>query len=132
MAAELPKDVKYTKDHEWARKQGSAIVVGLTDHAQRQLGDVVYVELPKAGDTFDASEPFGSVESVKAVSEVFAPISGKVLKVNDSLTDSPETVNDDPYGEGWLIEIQPSSPSQWDELLDSSAYAEYIKEEAEE
>ncbi|SEU38187.1 glycine cleavage system protein GcvH [Stigmatella erecta] len=131
MAAELPKDVKYTKEHEWARHQGKTIVVGLTDHAQKQLGDVVYVELPQVGDTFEAGEPFGSVESVKAVSEVFAPVSGKIVKVNDSLVDSPELVNEEPYVDGWLIEIEFSSASQWDELLDSSAYAGLIREEAE-
>ncbi|ADO71403.1 glycine cleavage system protein GcvH [Stigmatella aurantiaca] len=132
MSTEFPTDVKYTKDHEWVRVQGNVIVIGLTNHAQKQLGDVVYVELPKEGDTFEANEPFGSVESVKAVSEVYAPVSGKVVRVNGALNDSPETVNDDPYGDGWFIELQPSGSGQLDELLDSSAYASYVKEEASE
>ncbi|HKS42068.1 MAG TPA: glycine cleavage system protein GcvH, partial [Blastocatellia bacterium] len=99
--ANTPEDLNYTKDHEWIRVQGDVATVGITDHAQRQLGDVVYVELPKAGDKFEASEPFGSVESVKAVSEIYMPLSGSVVEVNDSLNDEPERVNTDPYGDGW-------------------------------
>lgn len=124
-----PADLKYTKDHEWVRQVDGRIVVGITDHAQKQLGDVVYVELPKAGDTLEATAPFGSVESVKAVSEVYAPLSGKVVKINETLIDSPEQLNDDPYGDGWLIELQPSDLKQLSGLLDAQGYLDYIKEE---
>ncbi|MGH3987345.1 MAG: glycine cleavage system protein GcvH, partial [Pseudonocardiaceae bacterium] len=106
MAGSVPEDLKYTKDHEWARQRQNVAVVGITDHAQRQLGDVVFVELPEVGDRFEANEPFGSVESVKAVSEVYTPVTGEVIKVNEELSESPEKLNDDPYGDGWLIEIR--------------------------
>ena len=130
--ANTPEDLSYTKDHEWIRVQGDVAIVGITDHAQRQLGDVVYVELPKAGDKFEAGEPFGSVESVKAVSEVYMPLSGSVVEVNDSLNDSPEKVNTDPYGDGWMIGIKMDNPSQVDGLLSAIEYEDYIKEEASE
>jgi glycine cleavage system H protein len=128
----VPTDLKYTRDHEWLRQQDGRVVVGITDHAQKQLGDVVYVELPKVGDTFDAGDALGTVESVKAVSEVYAPISGKVVKVNESLGESPELLNEAPFGEGWIIELQPSDSKQLSELLDAQAYLDYIKEEAAE
>src|SRR5690242_4635194 len=126
----VPTDLKYTRDHEWLRQQDGRVVVGITDHAQRQLGDVVYVELPKVGDTFDAGDALGTVESVKAVSEVYAPISGKVIKVNESLGESPELLNEAPFGEGWIIELEPSNSKQLSELLDAQAYLDYIKAEA--
>ena len=132
MADNIPGDLKYTKDHEWLRVQGNHAVVGVTDHAQKQLGDVVYVELPKVGDKVEATEPVGSIESVKAVSEVFSPVSGKVTKVNDTLSDEPEQVNSDPYGDGWLVEIELSDSKQVAGLLDAAAYGNYIKEEASE
>jgi glycine cleavage system H protein len=127
-----PEDLNYTKDHEWVRVKGSEATVGITDHAQHQLGDVVYVELPKVGDKFEASEPFGSVESVKAVSEVYMPVSGSVIEVNDSLNDAPELVNEDPYGDGWMIRIKIDNPAQVDALLTAIEYEDYIKEEAAE
>ncbi|WPB81150.1 glycine cleavage system protein GcvH [Archangium violaceum] len=130
--ANVPSDLKYTKDHEWVRVKGNTAVVGITDHAQKQLGDVVYVELPKVGDSFEASEPFGSIESVKAVSEAYLPVTGKVTKVNESLADSPEQINDDPYGDGWLIELELSNSKQLDGLLSASEYEDYVKEEASE
>ena len=130
--ANTPEDLNYTKDHEWVRVKGSEATVGITDHAQNQLGDVVYVELPKVGDKFEASEPFGSVESVKAVSEIYMPVSGSVIEVNDSLNDAPEQVNEDPYGEGWIIRIRIDNPAQVDALLTSIEYEDYIKEEAAE
>jgi glycine cleavage system H protein len=130
--ANTPEDLNYTKDHEWIRVQGDVATVGITDHAQKQLGDVVYVELPKAGDKFEASEPFGSVESVKAVSEIYMPLSGSVVEVNDSLNDEPERVNTDPYGDGWMIRIKMDNPSQVDGLLSSIEYEDYIKEEESE
>lgn len=127
MAENIPGDLKYTKDHEWARHAGSVVQVGVTAHAQEALGDVVYVELPKLGSTITEGKQFGVIESTKAVSELFAPLSGKVVKVNDALTDKPDTVNDDPYGAGWIIEVEPSDPKQLSTLLDAQAYAELLK-----
>ncbi|HZX43927.1 MAG TPA: glycine cleavage system protein GcvH [Myxococcaceae bacterium] len=128
--ADNPKNLRYTKDHEWARRDGGGVVVGVTAHAQEALGDVVYVELPKVGDTVTAGSPFGVVESTKAVSELFAPISGKVTKVNTALSDEPSTINSDPYGAGWIVEVQPSEPSQLDGLMDADAYAELLAKTA--
>jgi glycine cleavage system H protein len=130
--ANTPEDLSYTKDHEWVRTKGDEATVGITDHAQNQLGDVVYVELPKVGDKFEASEPFGSVESVKAVSEIYMPVGGTVTEVNESLNDSPEQVNEDPYGDGWMIRIKIDNPAQVDALLTAVEYEDYIKEEAAE
>ena len=127
-----PEDLTYTKDHEWVRVKGEEAAIGITDHAQQQLGDVVYVELPKVGDKFETSEPFGSVESVKAVSEIYMPLSGTVVEVNDTLNDSPELVNEDPYGDGWMIRIKIENLSQVDALLTSIEYEDYIKEETSE
>ena len=128
--ADNPKNLRYTKDHEWARREGAAVVVGVTAHAQEALGDVVYVELPKVGDTMTAGSPFGVVESTKAVSELFAPISGKVTKVNSALSDEPSTINSDPYGAGWIVELTPSEPSQLDGLMDADAYGELLAKTA--
>jgi glycine cleavage system H protein len=130
--ANTPEDLGYTKDHEWVRVRGNEATIGITDHAQHQLGDVVYVELPKAGDKFEASEPFGSVESVKAVSEVYMPVSGEVITVNEGLNDSPELVNTDPYGDGWMIVIRIANQAEVDGLLSAAEYEDYIKEEAAE
>ncbi len=116
-----PSDLKYTKDHEWAKKAGSNIVVGVTFHAQDALGAVVYVELPKVGSTVTAHASFGVIESTKAVSELFAPVSGKVTKVNDDVTANPGSVNDDPY-KAWLVEIEPATPADFDALLDQATY----------
>jgi glycine cleavage system H protein len=124
--ADNPKHLRYTKDHEWARREGSKVVVGITGHAQEALGDVVYVELPKIGDTVTAGKPFGVVESTKAVSELFAPVSGKVAKVNSALADEPSAVNSDPYGAGWIVEIEPSDPAQLEALLDADAYGALV------
>ncbi len=126
-----PKNLKYTKDHEWIRVEGNVGVVGITDHAQDALGDVVYVELPKAGDEFAAHESFGSVESVKAVSEIFTPVSGEITEANDSLQDEPEKVNQDPYGEGWMIKIKMKSPGEVDSLLTAAEYEDFTKAESE-
>jgi glycine cleavage system H protein len=130
--ANTPEELNYTKDHEWVRIKGNQATVGITDHAQNQLGDVVYVELPKVGEKFEATEPFGSVESVKAVSEVYMPLSGSVIEINESLNDSPEFVNEDPYGEGWMVVVSIDNPSQIDGLLNAAEYEDYIKEEASE
>jgi len=130
--ANTPEDLSYTKDHEWVRVKGDAATVGITDHAQKQLGDVVYVELPKIGDRFEATEPFGSVESVKAVSEIYMPVTGAVVEVNESLNDSPEQVNEDAYGDGWMIVVKMENPAQVDGLLSAAEYEDYIKEETSE
>ena len=130
--ANTPEDLSYTKDHEWVRISGDQATVGITDHAQQQLGDVVYVELPKVDDKFETSEPFGSVESVKAVSEIYLPVSGTITEVNQTLNDSPELVNQDPYGDGWMVVIKIDNPAQVDGLLSSIEYEDYIKEEASE
>ena len=120
-----PADLQYTKDHEWAKKSGAAVAVGVTWHAQDALGAVVYVELPKVGATVKAGQSFGVIESTKAVSELFAPISGKVVKVNDSVVASPGAVNDDPYA-AWMIEIEPSSPGELAALLDQATYVKLL------
>jgi len=127
---EIPQDLRYTREHEWARNKGGRIVVGITDFAQDQLGDVVYVELPDVGDPVKKGESFGVVESTKAVSELFAPISGKVLEVNAPLSDAPETINEDPYEEGWMIVIEPSDPKALEALMDAKAYQAFVDEQA--
>ena len=129
--ANVPEDLHYSKDHEWVRVEGDLAVVGITDYAQNSLGDVVYVELPKTGEEFAANESFGSVESVKAVSEMFSPVSGTVAEVNDILNDEPEKVNGDPYGEGWMIQVRMSSPLEVDSLLTAAEYEDFTKGETE-
>ncbi len=129
--ANIPDDLHYSKDHEWVRVEGGVAIVGITDYAQDSLGDVVYVELPKGGDEFAANEPFGSVESVKAVSEVFSPVSGEIVAINETLADTPEKVNEDPYGEGWMIRVQMSSPGEVDSLLTAAEYEDFTKAETE-
>ena len=125
--ANIPDDLHYSKDHEWVRVEGNTAVVGVTDYAQDSLGDVVYVELPKVGDEFAANESFGSVESVKAVSEVFSPVSGEITGINEMLADAPEKVNQDPYGEGWMIRVQMSKPGEVDSLLTAAEYEDFTK-----
>jgi glycine cleavage system H protein len=129
--ANIPDDLHYSKDHEWVRVEGDVAIVGITDYAQDSLGDVVYVELPKVGDEFAANESFGSVESVKAVSEVFSPVSGEIVGTNDALADSPEKVNTDPYGEGWMIRVKLSNPGEVDSMLTAAEYEDFTKAEAE-
>jgi len=129
--ANIPDDLHYSKDHEWVRVDGNVAIVGITDYAQDSLGDVVYVELPKAGDDFAANESFGSVESVKAVSEVFSPVSGEVVGTNEALADTPEKVNQDPYGDGWMIRVQMSNPGEVDSMLTAAEYEDFTKAEKE-
>jgi glycine cleavage system H protein len=129
--ANIPDDLHYSKDHEWVRVEDKIAVVGITDYAQDSLGDVVYVELPKVGDEFAANEPFGSVESVKAVSEVFSPVSGEIVGTNDALVDAPEKVNTDPYGDGWMIRVQLSNAGEVDSLLTAAEYEDFTKAETE-
>jgi glycine cleavage system H protein len=119
--------LKYTKDHEWVRLDGDVATVGISDYAQAQLGDVVFVELPEAGATFEQGKEACVVESVKAASEVFAPVDGEVVEVNASLTDEPETVNKSPTGDGWFIKLKVANASQLDGLMDEAAYDEYVK-----
>lgn len=126
---DFPEDLRYTREHEWARKKGDNIVVGVTDFAQDQLGDVVYVELPDVGDPVKKGESFGVVESTKAVSELFSPLTGKVVEVNEPLGDAPETINDDPYEEGWMIVIAPSEPNELEALMDAKAYRAFVEEQ---
>ena len=125
----VPEDLKYTKEHEWCRLKGNRAVIGITDHAQDQLGDIVYVEFPEVGDPVKKGESFGVVESTKAVSELFAPVSGKVVEVNDPLSDAPESINEDPYEEGWMIVIEPSDPKELDALMDAKAYRAFVEEQ---
>ena len=120
-------ELRYTKDHEWIRITGNVGRIGITDHAQQQLGDVVFVELPKAGATVSAGARFGTVESVKAVSELFSPVSGKVSAANDELSKKPETVNSDPYGAAWMIEVQLSNVSELDGLMSAEQYEAFVK-----
>jgi glycine cleavage system H protein len=122
----VPADLKYTKDHEWARVSGNLVVVGITDYAQSHLGDVVMVELPKVGAAVTAHKPFGTVESPKSVSDLFAPVSGKVTRVNKALDDAPEKVNNDCYGDGWVCEIEVSDASELDALLDAAGYSAFL------
>jgi len=129
--ANVPEDLHYSKDHEWVRVEGDQAVIGITDYAQNSLGDVVYVELPKSGEEFATNESFGSVESVKAVSEVFTPVSGAVVTINDSLADEPEKVNSDPYGEGWMIRVRMANPGEVDSLLTAAEYEDFTKAETE-
>lgn len=124
--ANIPENLRYSKDHEWVSVEGDNATIGITDYAQQQLGDVVYVELPKAGETFSEHEAFGSVESVKAVSEIFTPISGEVTEVNDGLNDTPEVVNSDPYDGGWMVKLKMSNPGEIDALLSAAEYEEYL------
>lgn len=124
---QIPNELRYTKDDEWIREDGAEVVVGVTDFAQSQLGDIVFVELPSVGSTTEAGAPFGTIESVKAVSDLFAPISGEVLAVNDALTDKPELVNESCYATGWLIRLRPSDRTQLARLLDAPAYQKSIE-----
>lgn len=123
----LPDDIRYTDDHEWAKQDGDAIKVGITDYAQDQLGDIVFVELPEVGDTFDKGEEFGTLESVKAVSEMFMPISGEIVAVNEALADTPELVNSEPYTGAWMIALKPNDSGALDALLDKAAYLDILK-----
>lgn len=122
----FPEELKYTKDHEWIRTDGTTGVIGITDFAQSELGDIVYVELPAVGTTIQQGASFGTVEAVKAVSDLYAPASGTVLEVNPTLSDHPEIINKDPYNEGWLVKISLSTPKELEQLLDSTAYRSLV------
>ena len=126
----IPTELKYSKEHEWVRVEENLATVGITDYAQEELGDIVNVELPDEEDEVHKDEPFGAVESVKASSEVFSPATGKVVEVNEPLLDSPETINEDPYDEGWMIKIELSDVAELDDLMDAAGYEAYVKEES--
>lgn len=129
--ANVPEDLHYTKDHEWIRLEGDTGTIGITDHAQHALGDVVYVELPKVGDKFDARQAFGSVESVKAVSELFIPVAGEVTETNPALQDEPERVNNAPYTDAWMLKVRVANPGEVDALLNAAEYEDYLKSSEE-
>jgi glycine cleavage system H protein len=131
MSKEVPSDLRYTKEHEWARIEGNKVTIGITQFAVDQLGDITQVDLPKEGEKLRAGEPFGTVESVKAVSDLFAPLSGTIIKVNDPLVDSPEYVNDDCYDEGWMVQIESSSADEIKGLLSAADYTEFLREQEE-
>ncbi|MDQ3750264.1 MAG: glycine cleavage system protein GcvH [Acidobacteriota bacterium] len=128
--ANIQENLHYSKDHEWVAVDGDVATIGITDYAQHSLGDVVYVELPKVGDTLESHEAFGSVESVKAVSEIFTPIAGEVVEVNDDLNDTPEAVNSDPYGDAWMIKIKMKNLGEADAMLNAAEYEEYLNADA--
>ncbi len=123
----LPEDVRYTDDHEWAKKNGDVVRMGVSDYAQDQLGDIVFVELPEVGSSFDKGDEFGTVESVKAVSELYMPMGGEVTAINEALADAPETVNSDPYDGGWMIEIKASDPAELEAMKSKADYLEMLK-----
>ena len=124
----FPNDVKYTKEHEWIRLEGDVAYVGITDYAQEQLGDIVFVDIQTVGETLSADEVFGTIEVVKTISDLFLPVAGEVLEQNETLEEQPELVNTDPYGEGWLIKIKPAADADFDSLLDAEAYKALIND----
>jgi glycine cleavage system H protein len=129
---EFPKELRYSREHEWVAVEDSIATIGITDYAQDQLGDVVYVELPEVGTQVTKDESFGVVESVKAVSDIYAPVSGTVTEVNVGLPDSPETINEDPYGDAWMLRVEMSDPEELEDLLTAAEYKKFVEEEKEE
>jgi glycine cleavage system H protein len=129
---EAPPGLRYSKEHEWVAAEETVATIGITDHAQEQLGEIVYIELPSIGEKVSKDDPLGVVESVKAVSDIYAPVSGTVLEVNEDLAESPEVVNEDPYGDGWLIKVRISDPADLDDLMDNEEYEQMIAREKEE
>ncbi|HUO04678.1 MAG TPA: glycine cleavage system protein GcvH [Candidatus Binataceae bacterium] len=128
---DIPQGLKYSKEHEWVSVEESVATVGITDHAQEQLGEIVYLELPAVGDKISKDDPFGVVESVKAASDIYAPVTGTVVEVNEDLPESPETVNEDPYGDGWLIKVKIADMAELDDLMDGEEYGEMLAREKE-
>ncbi len=130
--AQVVEELRYTNDHEWAHEDEEVLVIGITDYAQDSLGEIVYIELPSEGDEITKGDPFGAVESTKAVSDLYAPVSGDVVEVNEVLLDSPELINSDPYGEGWMIKVKVYDPGELEELMDFEGYTDFVEKEIEE
>ncbi len=126
---EFPQELKYSKEHEWLKIDGNTVTIGITDYAQDSLGDVVYVELPSEGTAMVKGETFGVIESVKAVSDLYSPVSGNIVEVNDSIIDNPDVVNEEPYGDAWMLKVELSNPEELNELLSSDDYKQYAEEE---
>lgn len=126
----IPENLRYSKDHEWVAVDGDVATIGITDYAQHSLGDVVYIDMPRAGDKFATHESFGSVESVKAVSEIFTPVGGEVAEVNEGLNDTPEAVNNDPYEAGWMVKVKMDNPGEADAMMSAAEYEEYLEASA--
>lgn len=129
---EFPEGLKYSKEHEWVLVEGTSATIGITEYAQEELGDIVFVELPEVGEKIVKDDPFGAVESVKAVSDIYAPVSGEVMETNEILPDNPETINDDPYGDGWMVRVELSDIDDLKDLMDADEYAEYVAQQKEE
>lgn len=129
---EFPEGLKYSKEHEWVLVEGTSATIGITEFAQEELGDIVFVELPEVGEKIVKDDPFGAVESVKAVSDIYAPVSGEVVETNEILPDNPETINDDPYGDGWMVRVELSDIDDLKDLMDADEYAEYVAQQKED
>jgi len=129
---EFPEGLKYSKEHEWVLIEGTSATIGITEYAQEELGDIVFVELPEVGEKIVKDDPFGAVESVKAVSDIYAPVSGEVMETNEILPDNPETINDDPYGDGWMVRVELSDIDDLKDLMDAEEYAEYVAQQKED
>ena len=127
--SKIPEELLYSSDHEWTLEKGGVVTVGITDHAQTQLGDITYVELPEVGSDYEKGDDFGEIESNKSVSQLYAPVSGEIIEINEELDDSPEVINDDPYGEGWMVKIRLTVPDQLSELMNADIYAEHCASE---
>jgi len=126
MSSLIPKELKYTEDHEWVKVDGDTATVGITDHAQSELGDIIFIEFPEINDLIDRMEPFGTIEAVKTVADLFAPLNGKIVEINEALEDSPELVNSDPYGKGWIVKVSVDKLDQLNDLLSSESYENHI------
>ena len=129
---DIPNDLKYTEEHEWARVEDDWVEIGVTDYAQDALGEIVFVELPGEGDDITIGDTFGGIESTKSVSDLYAPISGEIIEINEALLESPEIINEDPYGSGWIVRVKPYDASELDTLLNSDSYSEFVENQAEE
>ena len=129
---EFPEGLKYSKEHEWVLVEGTSATIGITEFAQEELGDIVFVELPEVGEKIVKDDPFGAVESVKAVSDIYAPVSGEVMETNEILPDNPETINDDPYGDGWMVRVELTDIDDLKDLMDAEEYAEYVAQQKED
>lgn len=126
MSLQIPKELKYTEDHEWVKLDGDTAIVGITDHAQSELGDIIFIEFPEINDLFERMEPFGTIEAVKTVADLFSPLNGKIIEINKELEDSPELVNSDPYGKGWIVKVSVDKLDQLNDLLSSESYENHI------